>query len=294
MDSRFGVIVRSVAAALPSGMTTNFLRVPARGLVHLSRIDPRSTAGVSVPSRDDEALKEVAEQRLKENRDTLQKLQYRLWAENKRSLLVVMQGMDTSGKDGVVRHVIAGMNPEGCKVTSFKKPSEIELDHDFLWRIHQQCPAKGEIAVFNRSHYEDVLVVRVHGLVPEPVWRARYETINAFEKSLADSGTTIVKLFLHISKAEQKERLLARLADPEKNWKFNEGDIAERKKWASYQRAYEEAIAKCNTPYAPWHIIPADRKWYRNWAVSEILVKTLEAMDPKPPKGTFTAGQFKF
>lgn len=274
-------------------MRNDALRERSPAAVRLAAVPPDSTPGITL-GRDVDAAKARAEKELEANRDKLQKLQYRLWAENKRSLLIVMQGMDTSGKDGVVRHVIAGMNPEGCKVTSFKKPSEIELDHDFLWRIHQQCPAKGEIGVFNRSHYEDVLVVRVHGLVPEKVWRARYETINAFEKSLADSGTTIVKLFLHISKAEQKERLLARLADPEKNWKFNEGDIAERRKWASYHRAYEEAIAKCNTPHAPWHIIPADRKWYRNWAVSEILVKTLEAMNPQPPKGTFDASKFRF
>ena len=272
------------------------LRVQPGKPIKLASIDPASIPGLSTgkkPSKNGDA-RTKAEAMLAENRETLQKLQYRLWAENKRSLLLVMQGMDTSGKDGVVRHVISGMNPEGCRVTSFKKPSEIELDHDFLWRIHAACPAKGEIGVFNRSHYEDVLVVRVHNLVPEKFWRERYDLINAFERSLAASGTVVVKIFLHISKDEQKERLLARLADPEKNWKFNAGDVAERQKWDDYQRAYEDALSKCSTAESPWHVVPADRKWYRNWAVSRIMVDALEAIDPKPPKGTFKAGQFKF
>jgi PPK2 family polyphosphate:nucleotide phosphotransferase len=273
-------------------MTSPDLRVSLGKPLKLAAIDPASTPGLK-PGKNGEA-KAKAEAELEANRETLQKLQYRLWAENKRSVLLVMQGMDTSGKDGVVRHVISGMNPEGCKVVSFKKPSEIELDHDFLWRIHAACPAKGEIGVFNRSHYEDVLVVRVHNLIPEKVWRERYDLINAFERSLTASGTVVVKVFLHISKDEQKERLLARLADPEKNWKFNAGDVAERQKWDDYQKAYEDALSKCSTAESPWHVVPADRKWYRNWAVSQILVDTLEAMDPKPPKGTFKASQFKF
>lgn len=272
------------------------LRVIPGKPVRLALIDPASTPGISAGKgsgkKDDARAKAEAE--LAVNRESLQKLQYRLWAENKRSMLLIMQGMDTSGKDGVVRHVISGMNPEGCRVTSFKKPSEIELDHDFLWRIHAACPAKGEIGVFNRSQYEDVLVVRVHNLVPEKVWRERYDLINAFERSLTASGTVVVKVFLHISKDEQKERLLARLADPEKNWKFNAGDVAERQKWDEYQRAYEDAMSKCSTAESPWHIVPADRKWYRNWAVSQILMDTLAAMDPTPPKGMFKASQFRF
>lgn len=248
----------------------------------------------STPGFHGDDAKARTEDLLAANREKLDTLQYRLWAENKRSVLLILQGMDTSGKDGVVRHVIAGLNPEGVRVTSFKKPSEEETDHDFLWRIHQHCPAKGEIAVFNRSHYEDVLVVRVHELVPEKVWRARYDAINRFEANLAAEGTTIVKCFLHISKDEQKERLIARLEDPEKNWKFNPGDVEERKHWDDYQKAYHDVLTRCHTKHAPWHIIPADRKWYRNWATSELLVKTLQKLDPHPPKGKFKASMFKF
>ncbi len=251
----------------------------------LASIDPASTAGID---------KQRAAFELEHNREELGKLQYRLWAQNTQSLLVVLQGMDTSGKDGVVRHVVTGMNPEGAKVVSFKKPSEIELDHDFLWRIHAACPARGEVAVFNRSHYEDVLIVRVHSLVPEEVWRPRFEIINAFERSLVREGTTIVKIFLHISKDEQKGRLIERLKDPEKNWKFNAGDIEERKHWDEYQRAYEDVLARCSTPEAPWHVVPADHKWYRNWAVSEILLTTLRRMAPSAPRGRFKVKSFKF
>lgn len=238
--------------------------------------------------------KEAAEKQLEENRRKLEKFQYRLWAENKQALLVVLQGMDTSGKDGVVRHVFAGINPQGVRVTSFKKPSEIELDHDFLWRIHQETPCKGEIGVFNRSHYEDVLVVRVHKFVDEKVWKSRYDQINAFEGLLAAGGTRIVKIFLHISKDEQKQRLLARLEDPDKNWKFNAGDIEERKHWDGYMEAYRDAIGRCSSEAAPWYVVPADRKWYRDWAVSEILVDVAKTMDPKIPKGTLKASDFVF
>jgi PPK2 family polyphosphate:nucleotide phosphotransferase len=255
--------------------------------------------GTKVVIRDQDASltpgvknKSQGEELLEENKAKLAELQYRLWAENTRSLLVVLQGMDTSGKDGVVRHVMTGMDPAGCRVTSFKKPSEEEIDHDFLWRIHRETPAKGEVGVFNRSHYEDVLVVRVNNLVPEAVWRRRYDQINAFEKLLTDGGTVIVKCFLHISKAEQRERLLARLNDPLKNWKFNAGDIEERKKWDLYIGAYEDALSRCASSHAPFYRIPADKKWYRNWAVSEILVRTLESMNPKVPKGTLKPKDF--
>ncbi len=236
--------------------------------------------------------REEAEELLDVNRKKLGELQYRLWAEKKRSVLVVLQGMDTSGKDGVIRHVMTGMNPSGCRVTSFKKPSEEETERDFLWRIHKAVPARGEVGVFNRSHYEDVLVVRVHELVPEKTWRARFEQINDFERMLAGAGTTIVKCFLHISKAEQRERLIDRLEDAEKNWKFNEGDIEERRRWKQYTRAYHDVLAKCGTTHAPWHVIPADKKWFRNWAVSEVLVRTLEEMDPHPPKGSLKVSKF--
>ena len=208
----------------------------------------------------------------------------RLYAENSRSILLVLQGMDTAGKDGTIRTVMRGVNPRSCQVTSFKKPSEVELDHDFLWRIHQAAPRKGNIAIFNRSHYEDVLVVRVHSLVPESVWSKRYQMINDFEYLLAESGTTIIKCFLHISKETQRERLQARIDDQRANWKFNHGDLEERKKWDDYQQAYQAALEKCNTVHAPWYIIPSDKKWYRNLVVSELLSDTLNAMKPEFPK----------
>lgn len=238
------------------------------------------------------ADKQAAETLLAANLRHVGKLQYRLWAERRRSLLVVLQGMDTSGKDGVIRHVMTGMNPSGCRVTSFKKPTEEETDRDFLWRIHKAAPGRGEIMVFNRSQYEDVLVVRVRSLVPARVWRARYDRINEFERLLVEGGTTIVKCFLHVGKAEQKRRLVARLEDPEKNWKFNAGDVEERRLWTRYMGAYRDAIARCGTARAPWYVIPSDQKWYRNWAVSEILVRTLEGMAPRTPPGTLRASDF--
>ena len=204
--------------------------------------------------------------------------------EGKRSLLVVLQGMDTSGKGGTVRHVFSSMNPAGVDVASFKKPTDEELQHDFLWRIERRLPAAGQVMVFDRSHYEDVLIVRVRSLVPEAVWRPRYREIVEFEERVAAAGTTIVKCMLHISYDEQRERLLARLDDPEKHWKFHEGDLEERRRWQDYQAAYEEAIRECSTEAAPWFVVPSDRKWYRNWAVSSLLVETLEAMDPQLPR----------
>jgi PPK2 family polyphosphate:nucleotide phosphotransferase len=215
--------------------------------------------------------------------ERLGELQERLYAEGRRSLLVVIQAIDAGGKDGTIETVFKGINPQGVRVASFKVPTEEERAHDFLWRVHSQVPRHGEIGVFNRSHYEDVLVVRVHGLVPEPVWRGRYEHIRAFERLLADSGTAIVKLFLHISKDEQRERLQARLDDPAKHWKFRLADLEERAPWDDYQSAFEEAIRETSTMEAPWYVIPADRKWYRNWAVLRVLIETLEAIDPQFP-----------
>lgn len=243
-----------------------------------------------IPSRDDADGwdKEAAARRVEENTAVTRDLAYRLYAENRRSLLLVLQGMDTSGKDGAIRTVMTGINPQSCSVVSFKQPSAEELDHDFLWRIHKAVPRNGEIGVFNRSHYEDVLIVRVHGLVPEAVWRKRYDVINAFERLLVDAGTKVVKCFLHISKDEQRERLQARLDEPEKRWKFSLGDLAERKLWEDYQAAYEDALTRCNTEHAPWLIVPADRKWVRNLMISELLREALEAMDPRfpePPPG---------
>ncbi len=227
--------------------------------------------------------KAAAEAETERNRKELEDLQERLWADDTRALLVVLQGMDTCGKDGTIRHVMSGMSPQGCVVTSFKVPNEEEKDHDYLWRIHKAVPRRGEVGVFNRSHYEDVVVVRVHGLVPERVWRKRYEQINEFEKHLDENGTRVLKFFLHISKEEQKKRLKARLEDPTKNWKFSEGDIEERARWDEYMEAYEEAITRCSTGVAPWFVIPADRKWFRNLAVSEIMTEALKDMDLKWP-----------
>lgn len=230
-----------------------------------------------------EFSKKKAYKRIEANAVVMAELAKRLYAENRRSILLVLQGMDTAGKDGTIRSVMRGMNPTSCQVNSFKKPSEEELDHDFLWRIHQVVPRRGNIGIFNRSHYEDVLIVRVHSLVPEKTWQARYQLINDFEKLLASTDTRIVKCFLHISKETQRERLQARVDDPAKHWKFNPGDLSERKKWDDYQCAYEAALQECSTDYAPWNIIPSDRKWYRNLVVSELLRSTLEDMAPEYP-----------
>ena len=210
-------------------------------------------------------------------------LQTRLYAEGQQKLLIVLQAMDAGGKDGTIRKVFRGVNPQGVRVHSFKVPNKEELAHDFLWRIHNVVPAKGMIGVFNRSHYEDVLVVRVHNIVPESVWRPRFEQINQFEKLLTDTGTTILKFFLHISPEEQKERFQARLDDTSKNWKFSVEDLEKRKYWGNYMAAYEEMLQRCTTPDAPWYVIPADQKWYRNWVITRTIVDTLKEMDPQYP-----------
>ena len=214
----------------------------------------------------------------------MQELQELLYAEGRHKVLVILQAMDTGGKDGVIRRVFDGVNPQGVKVASFKVPTAEELSHDFLWRAHKVVPAKGEIVIFNRSHYEDVLVVRVHNLVPESVWSKRYEQIRDFEKMLAENGTTILKFFLHISKDEQKQRLQARLDDPTKHWKFSLGDLEERKFWGDYQKAYEAALSETSTKHAPWYVVPADRKWYRDLVISTILVNTLKGLKMKYPE----------
>jgi PPK2 family polyphosphate:nucleotide phosphotransferase len=218
--------------------------------------------------------------------ERLAALQERLWAEGTRSLLLVLQGMDTSGKGGTVTHVAGSMNPCGVEVAAFKKPTDEEQAHHFLWRIERRLPTPGQVAVFDRSHYEDVLVVRVHELVPEDVWRPRFDEITAWERRLHQAGTTIVKCFLHISYDEQRERLLARLNDPTKHWKFRERDIDERRRWPDYMAAYDEAIERTDTEDAPWYVVPADHKWYRNWAIARLLVETLERMDPQLPPST--------
>jgi PPK2 family polyphosphate:nucleotide phosphotransferase len=214
----------------------------------------------------------------------LEELQEMLWAEHRHKVLVVLQGMDTSGKDGTIGHVFDGVNPLGVRVAAFKAPSPEELEHDFLWRVHPKVPGSGEMVIFNRSHYEDVLAVRVHRLVAAEVWQARYDQINAFEKLLSESGTTILKFYLHIDADEQKERLQARLDDPTKRWKFRKGDLADRKLWQDYTAAYEEALARTSTAHAPWTIVPANKKWYRNLVVATVLVEALEKLDMKYPE----------
>jgi PPK2 family polyphosphate:nucleotide phosphotransferase len=245
--------------------------------VDLAQRDPNSTEGAP-------GDKEATRPAVKELRDRLIDLQGRLYADSTRALLVVLQAMDGGGKDGTIRHVFKGVNPQGCGVTSFKEPNDTEQAHDFLWRVHQNTPGKGMVGIFNRSHYEDVLIVRVHQLVPEEVWRPRYEHITDFERELADEGTRIVKFFLHISKEEQAERFRRRLERPDKRWKFRRGDLEERKHWDDYQAAYAEALARTSTARAPWYVIPADHKWFRNWCVVTTLVETLEDMDPRFPE----------
>jgi PPK2 family polyphosphate:nucleotide phosphotransferase len=207
-----------------------------------------------------------------------------LYAEHKRSLLIVLQGMDAAGKDGTIKHVMSGVNPQGCTVTSFKQPSTQELDHDFLWRIHAAVPPKGAIGIFNRSHYEDVLIARVHELVPPAIWKERYGQINDFEKMLTENNVCILKFFLHMSSKEQRRRFDERQTDPRKNWKASAADFKEREYWTQYQAAYEDAVARCGTKEAPWYVIPSDHKWFRNFAVAEVIIRTLESFKMRYPK----------
>lgn len=245
--------------------------------VRLADIPPDDTG----PFKDkDEAAELTAA-----NLERLAELQERLTASGSHALLVVLQAMDTGGKDGTIEHVMGAFSPQGVQVTSFKVPTEEELAHDFLWRVHKVVPRRGMVGIFNRSHYEDVLVVRVKGLAPEPVWRGRFDHINAFEKLLADSGVVIVKFFLHISPEEQARRLRARQRDPRKRWKFNPGDLEDRALWGRYMEAYEEALTRCSTPWAPWRVVPADHKWFRNLAVSQALVTVLEGLSLAYPPG---------
>ena len=244
--------------------------------VKLKDFDPADTFGY----KDDPKT----QAKLAKHLQRLDDLQYLFYAVKQQALLIVLQGIDTAGKDGTIRHVMSGMSPQGCGVSSFKSPSPVELAHDFLWRIHAAVPEQGMFGIFNRSHYEDVLVVRVHKLVPKKVWKARYDEINAFEKLLSENRVRIVKFFLHISKDEQKKRLEARLTDPQKSWKISAADFAERKFWDDYVSAYEDALSRCNIGCAPWFIIPANHKWFRNFAVSKILVETLESLDMQLPR----------
>jgi PPK2 family polyphosphate:nucleotide phosphotransferase len=250
-------------------------RIEPGTTVDLASVDPAATGGYQ---------KHEAKAETKQLNRELEALQELLYAEGKHKMLIVLQAMDAAGKDGTIRHVFDRVNPQGVKVASFKKPTTRELAHDYLWRVHGHTPGSGEITIFNRSHYEDVLIVRVLGLVPEDRWSRRYEHIRAFEKLLADEGTTILKFFLHISKEEQRERLQARLDDPDKNWKFDVGDLAQRKLWDDYMAAYETAISETSTEAAPWYVIPANHKWYRNLAISQIMVRTLQGLNMRFPE----------
>jgi PPK2 family polyphosphate:nucleotide phosphotransferase len=243
--------------------------------IRLSEIDPAYTGK---HASHDEAQAEI-----QKNVERMDKLQYLLYADGQKSLLVVLQGLDAAGKDGTIRHLFSGMNPQGTSVASFKQPSTEELAHDFLWRVHARAPGKGEVVIFNRSHYEDVLVVRVHKLAPEEVWSRRYEQINDFEKLLCQNGVHLLKFYLHISEEEQLERFKKRLDDPTRQWKISESDYTERALWPKYVEAYEEALSRTSTKHAPWHIIPADHKWFRNLAISEIVADTMENMGLKLP-----------
>jgi PPK2 family polyphosphate:nucleotide phosphotransferase len=259
---------------MPTTDLRDALRIRPGTRVRLERRDHGDTLGWDTESAAPRLAKELAR---------LTELQDRFWAEAERSVLVVLQGIDAAGKDGTIHKVMEAFNPQGCPVTSFKVPSAEELAHDYLWRVHQKVPRKGEIGIFNRSHYEDVLVVRVHGLVGRRVWSARYDQINDFERILADNGTTLVKFFLAIDKDEQRDRFQARFDDPSKRWKFSMGDLEERKLWDDYQAAFDEALTRTSTDVAPWYVIPANHKWFRDLAVASILADTMAALRPAYP-----------
>ena len=263
-----------MAASKDRDRLSERLRVDPGSSVDLGTFDPSETFGWK---REDAE----AEQQQYENK--LTDLQERMWAEGKHSLLIVLQGIDAAGKDGTIRHVMDAFNPQGCDVVGFKAPTPQEERHDFLWRVHPHAPGKGSVAIFNRSHYEDVIIVRVHGLVPTKVWRGRYRSINDWERMLSDEGTTILKFFLCIDRDEQRERLQARLDDPDKRWKFSSADLPERARWDDYIKAFQETLEQTSTRWAPWYLIPANRKWFRNLAVAHVLGETLERLDPQYP-----------
>lgn len=267
---------KSSAKTRQPDLLTETHRIIPGEAVRLSEISTQSP----VPAKQREAV----EKEFKELRRELISTQNRLYAESKQKLLIVLQAIDGGGKDGTIRHCFRGVNPQGVQVTSFKAPSSLELAHDYLWRIHAVVPAKGMIGVFNRSHYEDVLVVRVDNLAPQEVWEKRYDHINAFEKMLADEGTRILKFLLHISKDEQRQRFEERLVDPEKMYKYAAADREKSKQWDEYMLAFEDMLTRCSTPWAPWHVIPADQKWYRNLAIMRTMVATLREMNPQYPQ----------
>ena len=259
-------------------------------------VEPNSKIKLSEYAADDTGhlnSKAKAEKLLEQHRGKLFELQELMYAEAKRSLLIVLQAMDAGGKDGTIRHIFTGINPQGCQVTSFKKPTEEELRHDFLWRVHRATPAKGMIGIFNRSHYEDVLIVRVHGMLSKSELKDRFQAINDFEDLLVENGTTILKFFLHISKDEQRDRLQARLDHPQKYWKVNPEDLKERQYWDDYMDAYEDVFRQCSRKHAPWYIIPSNKKWYRNVAISQIIVDALAGLQMKYPKSQFDVSKMK-
>lgn len=261
------------------------LAVPPGKKFKLAGVDPSDTLGFG---------KQRAARTLQKNLERLSVLQYLLYAEAKRSLLVVLQGIDAGGKDGTIRHVMGGFNPQGVQITAFKVPEGEDRRHDYLWRIHKHVPEWGQIGIFNRSHYEEVLVARVHRFVPQSVWSKRYGHINDFERMLCDNGVNILKFLLYISKEEQARRFRERIEDKSKNWKFSPQDIEERKRWDDYMRAYDDMLEKCSTPDAPWFVIPSDRKWFRNMAVSQILVETLESMKIQLPEAAEDLSAIEF
>lgn len=259
-------------------------RVKPGTRLDLGNLDPDDTGAYKKDGNGKAKAKAATAERI----ERLSGLQERLYANKSRGLLIVLQGMDTSGKDGTIRNVMSGVNPQGCRVATFKTPTPLELAHDFIWRVHQEVPPKGHIGIFNRSHYEDVLITRVHGLISDKQVKQRFEQIIEFEELLHESGTAVLKFFLHISKEEQRERLEVRIRDPEKRWKFNEGDLEERKLWGDYMRAFEDVISATSPDYAPWYVVPANRKWYRDLVVADTVVSTLEDMKlkyPAAPKG---------
>ena len=260
-------------------------RVKPGSQVRLKDIDPNFTA--------EHESHEAAKEEIARYQQKLWNLQDRLYSDRQRSLLICLQALDTGGKDGTINHVLGAMNPQGCRVQPFRQPSAEEAAHDFLWRAHRAAPARGEVVIFNRSHYEDVLVVRVHNLVPKQVWKRRYELINGFEKMLTDHGAVVLKFYLHISRDEQLRRFRDRLDDPAKQWKISEADYKEREFWKDYTAAYEEALSRCSTEHAPWFVIPANHKWFRNLAVARIVVEHLEALNMKYPEPTVNIGEIR-
>jgi PPK2 family polyphosphate:nucleotide phosphotransferase len=256
-------------------LLANDLRVEPGAKVRLSKLNPDDTFGFHKDPRTRDTLQH--------NLRKLSELQALLYADRRKAVLIVLQAPDAGGKDGAIRHVMSGVNPQGCEVTSFKAPSTEELDHDFLWRVHKAVPRRGDIGIFNRSHYEDVLIARVHNLVPKSVWSERYAQINAFEKMLAENHVQILKFFLHISREEQRKRFNARIQDPKRNWKISAADFSERDYWSDYLDAYEDVLSKCSTEWAPWYIIPSNKKWFRNLAIAEIVVTALDNMKLRYP-----------